>query len=195
LSRVCISIATKGYIRAETVEWLLAEFVRLAPNVEVHIVCTRKPLMHARNEQVWRFLAGRCTHLFILDSDCLPQPDTIRRLLAYGKPIISAPHSCLINGERGLMVVDPAPNGKGYVQHYPLRGLQGPNVRVGCGGLLIAREVFETLEPPWFKFEYDRRGCLKKGEDFHFCEKALAAGYEIWAQCDLWQKHWCGEWI
>jgi len=189
---VLVSTPTKGNIRAETADWRTKEIIMLLqdPNIGVAFdtVITRLPLMHARNMQVWRFLETDCTHLFLLDADCVPQPGTVQMLLAYDLPIISAPHESKINGEMGLMVVDPAPGG-GYTQHHPLRGLQGPDVRVGSGGLLIAREVFEKLGPPWFVFEYNKQGLLTRSGDFHFCEAALEAGYEIWAQCDLWQRH------
>lgn len=42
--------------------------------------------------------------------------------------------------------------------------------------MLIRREVLEAVEPPWF--EYGDRS-----EDIMFCEKAKAAGFEIY--CDL----------
>lgn len=185
--RVCISTPTTGWIRAETSEWRLKAFVQLAPNVEVHAVLTPKPLEHARNEQVHRFMASNCTDLFLLDADCVPKEQTIQRLLAYGLPIIAAPHPTMVKGEVGLMVVDRVEDG--YVQHHPMHGLQGPNVVVGGSGLLIKRSVFEKLAMPWFKCLYDARGLLARSEDFYFCEKAHEAGYEIWADCDLPQQH------
>ena len=191
MPKVLISTPTKKNINARTADWRLREVMRLVqqPGIDVAVdtVITRKPLQHARNMQVWRFLETNCTHLFLLDSDCVPQENTIARLLAYDMPIISAPHESEINGEKGLMVVDRVKDG--YAQHHPVEGLQGPDVRVGGGGLLMARDVFEALEPPWFVCEYNNRGELTLSEDFYFCEQALAAGYEIWAQCDLAQQH------
>jgi len=151
----------------------------------VHIVSTPLPLEHARNEQVQRFLASKCTHLFLLDSDCVPQDRTIQKLLAYDMPIIAAPHPTRKGGEIGLMVLDR--QGDTYVQHRSLTGLQGPDVVVGCAGLLIRRDVLEVLGP--FRFLYDECGKLIKGEDFDFCDRAHDAGYEVWAQCDLRQRH------
>lgn len=188
--KVCISTPTKGWIRAETSEWRLRAFTQLAPNVEIHTVITPKPLEHARNEQVHRFLASSCTDLFLLDADCVPQGQTIQRLLAYDLPIIAAPHPTMVKDEVGLMVVDRVEGG--YAQHYPLRSLQGPDVVVGGSGLLIRRIVFEKLAPPWFKCLYDGQGLLAKSEDFYFCDKAHKAGYEIWADCDLPQQHMWG---
>jgi len=183
--RVCISIATKDKICAATVQWLLGAFVQLAPSVEVQIISDRRPLQHARNVQRQRFLASRCTHMFILDADCIPQVRTIQKLLAYGLPIIAAPHPSVKGDEMGLMVLDRSP--EGYVQHRPLTGLQGPDVVVGCAGLLIQREVLEKLGP--FRCLYDAEGLLVRTEDFDFCDRAHEAGYDVWADCNLVQGH------
>lgn len=186
--KVCVSIPTRGSLRAETVEWLLRAFVQLAPDVEVQIVHTPYPIDHQRNLQVIRFLespfAG--THLFLLDSACVPKEGTLQRLLAYDLPIVSAPGNQLVAGEVGPMAVDRR-NG-GYVQHHPLDGLQRVDA-VGAAGLLVRREVFERLGSPWFRTEYDKQGLISKGEDFYFCEKAQEHGYEILADCSLVQQH------
>lgn len=185
-NRTCISVVTKGSIRAETTEWLLRAFVQLAPNVEVQIVNDPRPLEHARNLQVHRFLSSACTHLFLLDSDCIPPDRTVEKLLSLDLPIVTAPHLTEVKGEVGPMVVDRAPGG--YVQHRPFVGLQKVDA-CGGSGLLITREVLEKLGPPWFRFVYGEDGLLRQGEDFYFCERAYEAGYEIWADCDLIQTH------
>lgn len=188
MTRICISTPTKGYLRAETSDWRLRAFVQLAPEVEVHSIITPKPLEHARNEQALRFLASTCTHLFLLDADCVPQEGTIQKLVAYDLPIIAAPHPTLVRGEVGLMVLDRA-EGRGYVQHRPFTGLQKVDA-VGAAGLLIRRDVLESLVRPWFRCLYNEDGLLALSEDFYFCEQAIGAGFEIWAQCDLVQQHW-----
>ncbi len=185
-NRPCISVVTKGSIRAETTEWLLRALVQLAPNVEVQIVNDPRPLEHARNLQVHRFLESACTHLFLLDSDCVPPDRTVEKLLSLNLPIVTAPHLTEVKGEVGPMVVDKAPGG--YVQHRPFVGLQKVDA-CGGSGLLITREVLEKLGPPWFRFVYGEDGLLRQGEDFYFCERAYEAGYEVWADCDLIQTH------
>lgn len=183
--RVCISCVTKGTLRAETVEWLLRTFVQLAPQVEVDIVTDPRPLEHARNTQVHRFLATACTHLFILDSDCVPQNGTIQKLLGLKKLITAAPHPTQKGHEIGLMVLDKI--GDTYVQHRPWTGLQRVDA-VGTSGLLVEREVFSHFGPPWFRCVYDDKGLLTKSEDFWFCDQACRFT-EIWAACDIPQGH------
>jgi len=189
MSKVCISVATKGHMHAATVEWLLRAFTQLAPDVVVHLVRDPNPLQHARCEQVRRFLETDCSHIFLLDSDCEPQEGTIQRLLAHQQLIVAAPHPTVKGHEIGLMVLDR--DGKGaYVQHRPLVGLQGPNVVVGCAGLLIHRAVFDIIHDPWFQCVYNNQGFIVRTEDFDFCDRAHAAGIDIWADCDLAQRHW-----
>lgn len=188
-NRVAISIPTRGDFRAETVEWLLRAYTQLAPNVEVHIVNTPYPLPHARNEQVHRFLASSCTHLFTLDSDCIPIDGTVQRLLAYDLPVVVAPHASIINGEHGVVALDRVPNG--YRQHHPMTGLQKCDA-VGGSGLLIRRDVLETMGPPWFMFEFDASGRLSLGEDFYFSERLTKLGIDIWVDFELVQRHRVG---
>lgn len=187
MSKVCISIPTRHNIHAETVEWLLRTFVQLAPNVEVQIVNTPHPLEYQRNEQVRRFLASDCTHLFLLDSDCVPRDGTVQRLLAHDLPFVSAPGPTMIGGEVGVLALDRTP--EGYVSHDPLTGLQRVDA-VGCAGMLICRHVLMEMVPPWFTFEMGEGGVLTKGEDFGFCERLKESGVEIVSDCDLIQRHW-----
>ena len=186
MNKVCISIPTKGSVRAETMEWTLRAFVDLAPNVEVQIVNDNVPLEGARNIQAQRFLASKCSHLFLLDADCVPQPGTIQRLLTHDLPIVSAPHPTRKGQDRVLMALVSS-NGD-YKEHLPRLGLQMVDA-VGGSGLLIARSVFEKLPRPWFRCLYDDDGLLHRTEDFYFCEQAKKSGYKIWADYAIVQEH------
>ncbi len=175
-------------MRAEVTEWLLRTFAELAPDVEIQLVVTPLPLEFARNEQVRRFLASDCTHLFILDADCVPQLGTVQRLLRHDLPFVTAPHPTMIGVEVGLMVMDAAEGG-GYRSHQPTTGMQRVDV-VGCAGMLIRRDVLTSIPAPWFTFDMDENGNMLRGEDFGLCEKMAALNIEVWADCDLVQKHW-----
>ncbi len=185
--KVCISVATHGPVRVELVEWLLREFARLRERCYIDLVYSTKGVQHARNLQVERFLATDCTHIYFVDSDCVPSPhDVLDNLLFIGKPVLSTPAPQNVRGEVGLMMVDKTKDGYVYHRHdYRICKVDA----VGTTGLFVAREVFEQIPPPWFECHYDEKGLLKLGEDFDFCEKVRAAGYEIWAVPKFAQKH------
>ena len=194
--RVAISTATKGSIEAVTAAWREQAMVRLAPNVELHWEVSGVTLEAARCRQVDAFLASKCTHLFLLDSDTIPPPNAIEKLLAFDFPFIAAPHTSAIGRETGIMVLDRNPKGKDYIQHHPWRegsGLQGPNVVVGCAGMLIRRDVFEKVGRPWFRcIHHPITGQLVKTEDFDFCDRMHACGMEVWADCNTIVHHKLG---
>ena len=184
-AHVFIAVANKGTIRAETYIWSLQAFAQLAPNVTIYAEPHGQTLQHVRSLHREIFLQSQCTHMFILDSDCVPQQRTIQKLLAYDLPFISAPHYAVKGKEVGMVVLDRSK--EGYIQHHPTTGLQGPNVVVGCAGMLLRRDVLEKVGP--FFCRYDLAGKLRQSEDFDYCDRAHALGYEVWAACDLVQKH------
>lgn len=55
---------------------------------------------------------------------------------------------------------------------------------LGFGIILVRREVFESIKPPWFRISCEDGGSWI-GEDAWFCAKARAAGYELWVDHDL----------
>lgn len=189
LTRVCISIVTKGWIRAEAADWRDRAFVQLYPNVELQTVISSHPLQAARCLQIDQFLASACTSIFLLDSDCIPREGTIQRLLAHDLPFVAAPHPTVMkNGQTALCVQLRGPDGYIPVPP-PIQGMKGPDAVVGCAGMLIRREVFEQIGRPWFRTLYDEVGGLLQTEDFELCDRAYKAGIEVWADCDLYQKH------
>ena len=50
---------------------------------------------------------------------------------------------------------------------------------VGTGMLLVHRDVFKAIDPPWFKFQYTPDGLIELSEDYYFSEKAKKAGFEL----------------
>ncbi len=49
--------------------------------------------------------------------------------------------------------------------------------------MLIRTSVFNALQKPYFNLAAE--GDQLRGEDYYFCEKARAAGFEIWCDGDL----------
>jgi len=192
MHKVAIATVTKGSIDAKTAAWRERTLAQMYPNAVGLWTISGTTLQAARCLQVDTFMASDCTHIFLLDSDVIPQERTIEKLLAYDMPFIAAPHVAIKGDEVGVMVLDR--DGKGaYKQHNPWRpgsGLQGPNVVVGCAGMLIRRDVFEKVGKPWFRCIYDEyTGALLKTEDFDFCDRMHDKGLEVWAMCDLVINH------
>jgi hypothetical protein len=116
----------------------------------------------------------RATHLFFLDSDILPPPETLIKLLERNCPIVSGLY------HRRLPPHEPMAFTQGRKGLEPIR-LKGPTLRevefVGGGCLLIKREVFEKIPHPWFENRWSKEGYWS--EDFDFCRKAREAGFKI----------------
>lgn len=184
---ILISLTTRKSIHADVTRWMLLQQTK---GYVIDIVLTPMPLGHARNQQVLRFLDSPYSYIFILDSDCVPQDNTLEALRILDLPFVTAPHPTQQNGETGVMVLDKKPDGSGYVQHKPWdKGLQKCDA-VGCAGMLIHRGVFAKIDQPYFKFIYDKQGLLVNGEDFDFCERIKKAGIKVYAYCDMVQSHY-----
>lgn len=166
-----------------------------------------KPVDTARNAIAKTFLENeRFTHLMWFDADMTFHPETVARLLAHDLPIVSGlylartdtpiPH--MYNFNR----VDPK---DGMTWYDSLAGdyaewlkctpehKERPNAwcfdpdpaalikvdAVGFGCVLMAREVIEKMEYPYFEADPETGGA----EDFDFCEKAKRAGFQVF--CDM----------
>lgn len=133
----------------------------------------------ARNRLVEQMLKHpmEATHLLFLDADIVPPADLLKKLLKDDQPIVSGLY------RKRLPPYEPMAFTKDLQGRYrPVNlkrrksGLERVDV-VGAGCLLIRREVFEKIEPPWFASEWRDEGHLS--EDFSFCEKARSLGLEI----------------
>ncbi len=141
-----------------------------------------QPFDTARNAAVDDMLKNNFEWLFFLDDDVIPPPDVISRLVGLRKDIVSGLYY------RRHPPVKPVamtltPNGPAWVDNWtPANALLSVDY-VGAGCLLIHRRVLEGLKAPWFDWEIGRlapdAGRNALSEDFAFCAKAKAAGFEI----------------
>lgn len=194
---ILVSIPTKEWIHAGTVGWLLVAMQdarTVGYDLGVHILCSPYPLECQRNNQIFDFLKeGRTyTHLFLLDSDNVPQRGTIEKFLDYDLDVVHAVGAALIDGNVVITAgwtEDEYKFRRYNINHEDAKGLQKVD-GVGASGVLIKREVIEALEYPYFKVEYDDNdGTLILGEDYYFSRKIREAGFEIWADFDMKMQH------
>jgi hypothetical protein len=101
----------------------------------------------------------------MLDSDMMPPPDAIPRLLAHNQPIVGALYRQKRQPFRWVAAREDLGLTLGALERV---------VVVGAGCLLVRRSVFESLVEPWFEANAE-----DVGEDATFCRKASAAGLPV----------------
>ncbi len=152
------------------------------------------PVDEARNCLVEEFMNGEakdCTHIFFIDSDTLPPQDAIYKLLSADKDIVS-----------GLTpIIDFHDKDGTFYRKMNCVGMDDkhlrPNTGVvpikGAGGscIMVKREVFEKLEKPYFRFIYkdDNGKPTIVSEDIYFIIKAMAAGFQPFADTSVMCRH------
>jgi hypothetical protein len=149
----------------------------LNPGARACIINAKSSLiMVGRNQCVEAARLVKATHLLFLDSDIIFPVDTLTRLLKHDKDIVG-----------GLYVQRVPP-------HHPLgltfegkhEAVTGSLKRMKimpAGCLLLRLALFDKLAKPWFNTQSLDEKIM--GEDYYFCERASAAGFEIWCDGDL----------
>jgi len=147
----------------------------------------------ARDLAAWYLLDHpRYTHVIMLDGDQVHAPDIVHRLLRH---MVNDPSKQIVGGlsfRRG-QPHDPMAwreNAEGILQAVTEEtGLQKVD-QVATGCIAIAREVFEGIEPTWFGYTYKeawKRAATS--DDFVFCRRAAAAGFDIWCDVETTSPH------
>lgn len=151
------------------------------------------PFDHARNTATAHALAVGADYVFSLDSDVIPPPDTIYRLLRHNLPIVSGvyhrrspPHAVPVCMRNGGWAVDLKPNCLEEVE------------LVGSGCLLIRRDVLESVPAQragkrWFDWRVDLRELEDMGphlsEDFTWNAWVRKHGYKIMVDTSIQCLH------
>jgi len=134
------------------------------------------------------------THLIMLDIDHIHPIDIVQRFSRWVMmdPEIkviggmnfkrSAPHTpcCFYIGDNG--VATPAQWEQGLIEVDAL----------GTGSIMIAREVFEQIKPPWFFNTYNERDCMMDvwpGEDMGFSQLCRENGIKMFVDTGATSPH------
>lgn len=179
-----IAVLHKGSVLSELDDWLISQF-ETYPGQLYRSKPRGNQIPRMRNlavEKMW----GRWV-LFV-DSDCVPQPDALHRLVAHQLPIVGAkvaerwsPFSVAATHE------DEEGRPRKYtIEDVPKTGLHKV-LTLGMGCTLIRREVFEAVEPPWFRAGQIALDMLT--EDTEFCLRAAKAGFSSHLDCDVQAGH------
>lgn len=115
------------------------------------------------------------THILWCDTDMKFKPRNVRELLRHADDldIVAAtyrkrrpPHDYVAH-DLGGQAVTP---GNGLIEA----------THIGMGLAVMAIEVFEGLDMPWFGFPWDAEAKDYVGEDVVFCRKAREDGFRVW---------------
>lgn len=121
------------------------------------------------------------THVLFIDSDMEFPADLAVRLVRHRQPIVAV--NCMARRSPYYLTArDEA--GREVPTNTESSGLEKV-ARVGTGIMLIHTDVVRAIPMPWFQTEWIPEKAVFRGEDFYFCDKARAAGFDLYIDHDL----------
>lgn len=140
--------------------------------VELSFVNSRIPnLAEKRNDIVRQFLELDSEFLLMVDDDMILPPQTASRLSSWDLPVVGAlctqrfpPYAPTAYQKvaNQLFYITDIPDSRPFVVD-----------ATGTGVLMVKRDVFETIEDPWFEWP---ELVKEAGEDIVFCDKLKFEG-------------------
>jgi len=136
----------------------------------------------ARNKGAIELLKTDFTHLLMLDIDHVHPSDVVQRLSRW---VALDPKKFQVVGGLNFRRSEPHDpcayimddDQNAFAIEWDEKSQLVEVDRMGTGSIMIAREVFEQIEPPWFFNNYDKVFEDKwPGEDIGFSDKVKAAG-------------------
>lgn len=170
---VMVCVPTDGDIRSETTQAIFA--ICNNHNDGAGFLSIRAhPTDRCRNQCVHAFLASPHSHLLFIDSDVVPPACCLEMMLAIKQSVVCGIYPLVIENKLCTSVAQKiAPNTYGFLHDYPDEPFEIDAAGMGC--CLIAREVFERIDHPWFKFQVREDG-NQTGEDIYFFERCAEIG-------------------
>lgn len=150
---------------------------------------------YARNMAANTLLNSDFTHILMLDADHVHPPDIIQRLAAH---IIKRPEIQIVGGlnfkraapyDPCCFVKIPGEDDSYGFPHEWDAGLIRVDL-LGTGSILIAREVFETIDEPYFFYDYSKvDDGFYPSEDVAFSKKCDEAGIVMYVDTQTTSPH------
>jgi hypothetical protein len=149
----------------------------------------------ARNKGAIELLKTDFTHLLMLDIDHVHPSDVVQRLSRW---VALDPKKFQVVGGLNFRRSEPHDpcayimddDQNAFAIEWDEKSQLVEVDRMGTGSIMIAREVFEQIEPPWFFNNYDKVFEDKwPGEDIGFSDKVKAAGIKMWCDTTCTSPH------
>lgn len=138
-------------------------------------------LPHSRYTLAKKALENHATHLLYLDSDMIFPANTLTRLLAHDKDMVS------INA----MSRRPPYHTTAWIapEHQIVTTVESTGLerawRTGFAVVMLKAAVLAGMKPPYFNLEFIPERDEFRGEDYVFFDAAKAAGFELYIDHDL----------
>lgn len=161
----------------------------IKPNNHVFLHSGGFRLDHIRNQLAKAAITMNCTHILFLDNDHYFEADTIKKLLSHDLPIVGGLSFQRVPPYEPVMYRGRINEYKTVTEWKEKSLVEVDTTGTGC--LMIKREVFEKIDPPWFEFmkNPDPNVPYGIGEDVIFCNKAKLEGYKIFVDTSCTNKH------
>lgn len=168
--RVHIGIGCQGTVMSKTCASLMGVLITSHDKVTGYSMRQGGDIVSARTFAVQDAIEKKATHIFFVDSDMNFPADTLERLLAHDKDIVTVEYN-----RRQLpqsSVTSPLEE-RSETELYKAR-------HIGGGCLLIKLSVFEKIDKPWFNFGRGKDGMVVMGEDTWFANMSRDKGIDSW---------------
>lgn len=184
--RVHLGIGCQGTVMSKTLSSIMGILIKSKFDGKITGYSMRQggDIVSARTFCVQDAIEKNATHIFFFDSDMSFPEDTLDRLLAHDKDIVTVEYN-----RRRLpaeSVTTPL-EARSETELYKARNIGG-----GC--LLIKLSVFEKIAKPWFLFARNKEGAVVMGEDTWFANTARDVGIDSWIDPTIKVGH-IGEYI
>lgn len=183
-NRVVIGMGCTDIVKAKTLESLMGVLITSGSEVSGFAMRQGGDIVSARTFCAQYAIEHNATHIFFVDSDMFFPPDTLKRLLAHDKDIVTVEYN---RRKLPLETVTTPLGERSDTELYKARV-------IGAGCLLIKTSVFSKIGNPWFNFGRNSKGELVIGEDTWFSNMARDVGIDSWIDPTLSVKH-SGEYL
>jgi hypothetical protein len=182
--RVHIGIGCQENVKAKTLGSIMGVLITSPSVVTGYSMRQGGDIVSARTFCVQDAIEKKATHIFFVDSDMQFPPDTLEKLLAHKKEIVTVEYN------RRKLPAESVTTPQSERSEKEL--YKAHNIGGGC--LLIDLKVFEQIAKPWFNFGRNSNGELVIGEDTWFANTARDAGIDSWIDPTIPVKH-IGEYL
>lgn len=157
--------------------WTLAN----APGIELNFLTVGTSILPiSRQLLVAQALDNDATHILFIDSDMTFPHDMVVRMLLHAVDAVAA--NCM--SRRHPFRLTAQRDGNEVITSRESVGIEEVD-RVGTGVMMLGMHVFKKIPLPWFEYEWMPELNIFRGEDYTFCQKLAANGFDLYVDHDL----------